>query len=159
VLLATGAGHFRVAWQAQVPRARGDESLRTTLALGDADGDGRPDLVRGSERAVGGGDLPITLLAGRGDGTFGPPRVIDAAVRGTLALTIADLDRDGLPDLVDTRASSVRVLLGRGGGRFEPVGTFLGRRHDAGPLAVDLDGDGWLDLVGGAAVLMNRGVR
>lgn len=68
---------------------------------------------------------------------------------GGEALAAADLDGDGLVDLVAASNATVAVALGLGTGRFAPPATLAlppGAWASAVRLA-DLDGDGWLDLL------------
>ena len=77
-------------------------------------------------------------------------RVIAEIEDGTTPtwVAVADLNRDGNPDLAvtDTSDNSVHVLLGVGDGTFGPASTFM---TAAGPLSIaaaDFNGDGKLDL-------------
>ncbi|HET9623974.1 MAG TPA: VCBS repeat-containing protein [Kofleriaceae bacterium] len=65
---------------------------------------------------------------------------------------VADLDRDGIPDLViGTQGdATVHVWLGTGGGRFRPGASYAmhgGAAGAVGLVLADLDHDGKLDLV------------
>ena len=116
-----------------------------SVAVLDADLDGRLDLLISR---VGPGLDDIVLVRGNGDGTFGPEEV--AAVVSTAGwITVADVDDDGVEDIVTnvTGTDRVHVLLGAGDGTFVEsdavdVGGVPGR------LAVGhLDADGNLDIV------------
>ncbi|HEY0191161.1 MAG TPA: VCBS repeat-containing protein, partial [Kofleriaceae bacterium] len=73
------------------------------LALADVDLDGRLDaVVPGTRAAV------IAILPGRGDGTFGP-RVDYKTGPGPTSPMVADVDHDGLPDVV-VMSSALEVL-------------------------------------------------
>ena len=84
--------------------------------------------------------------------------------KGSGAITLADLNGDGKPDVAapHSRASTVSVTLNRGDGRF---GTHVAYRTGTHPAALaegDLNGDGKPDLVtandsGSISVLLNRG--
>jgi hypothetical protein len=88
-------------------------------ALADLDGDGVLDLVAGNlgtsfDLANPNGD--VVVLPGLGDAAFGPPVSIQDSF--PTFLTTADLNGDGLPDLVvaDELVNSVAVTLNAAGG-------------------------------------------
>jgi hypothetical protein len=78
--------------------------------------------------------------------SFAPPVHYD--LDGAPAdLATADLDGDGLPDLVASAGDSIAVLLGCGLGRFAPA-TLISLGHEAGAIALaDVDGNGTVDVV------------
>ena len=79
------------------------------MAIGDLNGDGRPDLAVANFSSD-----SVSVLLGYGDGTFGA--VTDYGTgRYPLAVAIGDLNVDGRPDLaVTNQGSTVSVLLNRG---------------------------------------------
>src|SRR5206468_2086914 len=88
------------------------------------------------------------VLLGRGDATFRPPAPLGEL--GALEeVVVADMDRDGHADLVETRdefPSRVVVRLGRGDGTFAPAARY-GAGGGAARLAHgDFNGDGWPDV-------------
>jgi hypothetical protein len=112
------------------------------VAVGDFNGDGRPDLaVANSQRHQ------VNVLLGKDDGTFGDPVAVDAGQWSASFVATADLDRDGKLDLVVLdQGRYVRVLLGNGDGTFKPPAQYA---VAAGPEVVavgDLNGDGIPDL-------------
>jgi hypothetical protein len=128
-------------------------SFPTATAAGDLDRDGKLDLVVQHGQSV-------SVLRGHGDGTFEAGVAYAAAdgscPQGSESVAIADLDRDGNPDVVTSDCTTVSsatnggliVLLGNGDGTLRPwVRYQVGQAVNAVAIA-DLDGDGILDLVG-----------
>ena len=76
--------------------------------------DGEPDLV-----SVNAKENSLSLLYGKGDGTFHNPQHIRVASEPTM-VTTGDINRDGIPDLLTNARGEemVFVLLGNGDGSF-----------------------------------------
>lgn len=120
------------------------------LAVGDVDGDGRPDLYVGTHG-------PGHLYHARADGRYEDVTAASGLAADTLvkAAAIVDVDNDGAKDLVLTRfvtddQEDVVVYRNDGRGHFQrvPGAVARGQRYDrAMPLTVgDFNGDGLLDL-------------
>jgi hypothetical protein len=83
----------------------------------------------------------------------------------TGAVYLCDYDRDGILDILITDANGTWLYKGLPGGQFrdvtEEVGLrlpFGGRKAGGYPAAfIDIDGDGWEDLILGGAVFRNEG--
>jgi len=133
-----------------------------SVAVADVNGDGKPDLVV-SNCGVSGftcGSLPfmgvVSILLGNGNGTFQPAVSYSSGGFSARAVKVADLNRDGNPDIVvanffDTYYNSTNgllgVLLGNGDGTFRNVVTYPTGEVGAFSVAVaDLNGDHKLDL-------------
>jgi hypothetical protein len=139
-----------------------------SLAVGDFNADGKLDLAvatRGTD-GTGGyyyypGNAPaVTVLMGNGNGTFMTGNTYDLSSRSLFppsdfappAITAADLNGDGMPDLAFTDAGlgMVDVLLNNGNGTFSGYGSCWTGGSSSYPQAIvaaDMNGDGKLDLV------------
>jgi hypothetical protein len=114
----------------------------SSVALADLDGDGTLDVATANPRAR--PARGVTVLLGRGDGTFRPRR--DYAVGLHASRVVAgDLNGDARPDLALADAGNLAVLLNRGDGSFEPPLWF---GYADAVTAADFNLDGWLDLAG-----------
>src|SRR5262249_47311302 len=96
VLLGKGDGTFR----APVKYAAGQQPWG--IAVGDLNGDGILDLAVGDVRL---GSDAVRVLLGKGDGTFQPARSYTTGATGDFiaSVAIADVNGDGIPDLVAGR--------------------------------------------------------
>ena len=147
ILLNNGDGTF----QPQIVIPVGTRPSAVTVA--DLNGDGIPDLVVDNYAAD-----TISVLLGEGDGKFQTPTVTagtilstkqGAGFAGPSPVTVADLNGDGIPDLIypNYAAGNVAVRLGNGKGTFGPA-TIYGTGAGAYQVSVaDLTGDGIPDLV------------
>ena len=152
---------------AAFPPPRQDIALRSapsTVAVGDLDGDGRPDLVVG-HAASAQGEAPsphVDVLLARDDGTWRHLTVATGLAAAPYVVAVADLDRDGAPDVVaaDEAGAQVEVLRGTGDGGFHDAPrlvTSLGPCAQADPCpqseardrlqVADLDRDGTLEVL------------
>jgi hypothetical protein len=146
VLLGKGDGSFPV-----VPRYHTGTNPES-VAVGDFNGDGIPDLAvanHGDEYGQGGG---VSVRLGNGDGIFQPAHSFAAGV-GPSTVGVADVNGDGIPDLVVAdsgdylgRSGGVSVLLGNGNGTFQPARTFAAAGAPHSVAVGDFNGDGVLDL-------------
>ncbi|MCY1020003.1 FG-GAP repeat domain-containing protein [Pyxidicoccus sp. MSG2] len=146
--LAVRLGSGRGAFQEPVSYSLGNHSQQVRVA--DLDGDGDLDVM--TKNAGSAGFFNITLLAGRGDGTLeaATPYSVTGLPRD---LTLADVNADGLPDVLvlNTNSYTVDVLLGQRSGALAPLPPYqLQRGEDNEPFrfaALDVNGDARLDLV------------
>ncbi len=124
-----------------------------SVAASDVDLDGRIDLVSANADA---GTLSVFLQNSPGEFTVAPDLPVPASNPRPVAVSIADFDGDGLPDLLSSVATgggsvgSVFLFRGSAGGALEPgaVVAAAGFVGDATGLAIgDVDRDNDLDLL------------
>lgn len=151
VFLNRGGGRFQAG---RAYRSGWDPSA---LAVGDVNGDGKPDL------ATANGDH-ISVLINRGDGRF--LKSVEYAARQPRDIAIGDLNGDGAPDLVTANSklyvNSISVYMNRGDGSFENRADYRTGRVPVSVAIADLNADGKPDvatagLANNVSVLINRG--
>src|SRR5579864_5582410 len=115
-----------------------------SIIAGDFNNDGKLDFAVGNTASP----FTLTIFLGIGDGTFSLGANYPAAGQ-ILAITTADVNRDGRLDLVYVDTQTYRVLLGNGDGTFD-----AGPSHvigaGSGPQGIatgDFNGDGKPDIV------------
>jgi hypothetical protein len=115
----------------------------------DLNQDGKADLVIRISPDPFQIDPCIFIALGNGDGTFTRPKPL--TTDEVFGFAIADLNNDGIPDLVFTESGATKTLLGDGQGNFVSQGFFPGPgvtlAHPAlNPAIGDFNGDGFLDV-------------
>ena len=131
--------------------------LPYSLAVADFNGDGKLDLVVADCSPYTGSSCGLFgILLGNGDGTFMPVVTYNSGGVGAWAVSAADLNGDGKPDLVignlcaDSNCSGngvVAVLLGNGDGTFKPPVTYDSGGRTLVPSVADINGDGQPDIL------------
>ena len=114
------------------------------FAVGDLNHDGIPDLVvanNGSRPSFG----SVTVMIGRGDGTFLPPVRYNAGEYPS-SIAIGDFNGDGILDVAVTDTRKVYILLGSGDGTLSAAKGYWGGISPGPVVAADFNGDGKLDL-------------
>lgn len=117
-----------------------------SLAVGDFNGDGVPDVVASNIYGSNSGST-LSVFLGRGDGTFQSQRTLAVGVL-TASVVVGDVNGDGKADIVVANHvdDNVGVLLGNGDGTFAAQQTFaIGSRPSAVEVG-DFNGDGKLDI-------------
>jgi hypothetical protein len=116
----------------------------TTVRAADFNGDGIVDLVTENQ-----GDRSLTLLLGKGDGTF-TASTIPGINLVLYTVNTADFNGDGKADLVVFAQdnTSPTVFLGNGDGTFTAVANPTGPNGPPGPTTIgDFNNDGLPDIV------------
>src|SRR5439155_213673 len=139
VLLGAGDGTFGA------PSSFATDHGPSSLAIGDLNGDGRLDLAVANEFSAPG---IVSVLLGKGDGSFRPAVGFDDGGTAPLSVAIGDLNGDGLLDLAVANEVSddVSVLLGKGDGTFRPATSFAAGSSAEFVAIGDLNGDARPDL-------------
>ena len=119
-----------------------------SMALGDFNGDGVPDLAVTNLNTS--DNSTVSILLGNGDGTFQAPQSY-AVGWNTIFVAVGDFNGDGYLDIVVSNeeqnvTGTISVLLGNGDGTFQPAQTYGLSFVPAGLAVGDFDGDGIFDL-------------
>ncbi len=147
VLLGRGDGTF----QPIVQYTTGSQPAGILVA--DVNADSIPDVVVSAANTVTPGPigflLPggVSVFIGKGDGTL-TPQVSYATGAGCSAVIAADVNRDGVVDLVTANVddNSATVLAGQGGGKFS-LSSVVSKTVSFGLGVGDFNHDGAFDLV------------
>jgi hypothetical protein len=142
VLLGNGDGTFQAAQSFPAGTAP------NSVAVGDFNGDGKPDLAVANLYSG-----TVSVLLGNGDGTF-LPAVTDAAGVHPSSVAVGDFNGDGILDLAVAGYGGVRVLLGNGNGTFQTTNF----SYVPGSVSVAVgrfNGDGFPDLAAANAASNN----
>ena len=155
VLLGNGDGTFQPASSF----ATGGNGA-TSLAVGDINADGKPDVVVTNSCPTNGctsGIGVVGVLLGNGDGTFLSPALYSSGGYKANSVTIADFNGDGNLDIAvlnncaDSSCSTtgtVAVLIGSGDGTFLSGLAYGSSGYLASSIASgDVNGDGKPDLL------------
>ena len=146
VYLGKGDGMFSVG-----PPYGTQLTASQKIFVADLNGDGIKDLVASGPLNTG----VSAVLFGNGDGTFHSPVLLTE-----IAITIADVNRDGFPDIIGASfgGGPLNVLLNRGDGTFlqgQTVGAIpylsgapvAGRNFYQSIVSGDFNGDGNIDII------------
>jgi len=162
MLLGNGDGTFQNP--IQIPNDFVSEGPIQSATVGDFNHDGKLDLAAAYESGT------ISILLGKGDGTFGTATNFSGGASG-YDIVAGDFNRDGKLDLAVANfysslpgSGSLAVLLGNGDGSFQAAAIYAVGFSPWSVAAGDFNGDGKLDLVtadseppGFASVLLGNG--
>lgn len=145
VLLGNGDGTFAASGSLHIG------IHNSPVAIGDLNGDGKPDIVTGASGGATGTDL-VVVLTGNGDGTFTLPLTVPAANTAAVAsIGVGDFDGDGVPDVAvtDNNTGTFTVFVNNGSASFTAFSSpVLSAPYYQFTTAVgDVNGDGRADLI------------
>src|SRR5437870_2358230 len=125
------------------PRTFETRGGSSSLAVGDFNGDGQPDLVVANVDSD-----DVSILLGKGDGDFQSAVTYRTGVHPVF-VAVGDFNSDGNFDLAvaNETSANVSVLLGRGDGTFQPAVNYCAGSNPESAVVADFDGDGRPDLV------------
>lgn len=154
VLLGNGNGtfgnpaHFALA----------DQSFPNGIAVGEFNGDGKPDVATADYNKN-----TISILLGNGSGAFGAPATfsVGSGSIGPTMVAVADFNGDGRSDLVANGSSGdIQILMGNGNGTFAPHVSYAADQQGLylTSLAVgDFNTDGKPDVAVGGIIVLGNG--
>ncbi|MGH9495115.1 MAG: FG-GAP repeat domain-containing protein [Candidatus Sulfotelmatobacter sp.] len=158
-----GDGTFRGVPTYPLPNSFDQFAWSYSVATGDFNGDGIPDLAVG--QSSNDGSTGVVVYLGKGDGTFSPG-VSYGESTGLAYVTVADFNGDGKLDIAatDVRNDAVQILTGNGDGTFG-IGLSIstGGSDPSNIVSGDFNHDGKTDLAvanggsGTIAVLLGNG--
>ena len=159
ILLQTASGTFSDGNIIQLPANADPRSI----VIGDIDNDGNSDLVTANY-----GLSSVSVIFGRGDGTFEESTELDVGHRRPFDVTVVDLDVDGDTDMAVLHfTAELSIVLNEGHREFGlPLSTDLPNAASSwSVIDADVDLDGVSDLIAtnngccrhlpGVAVVMN----
>jgi hypothetical protein len=129
----------------------GSVNGRIDGVLGDLNRDGVADMVLVTHTELTDLEVAQAVVFLSQDGGFAPPAVYSTGQNQGGGAAIADLNGDGLPDVIVSTSAALDVFLNVDGGQLGPklVTALLMGGCDAvgAPHALDVNSDGWLDVV------------
>jgi len=139
IMLGNGDGTFQAPVSYNAAGAGGNGGA---VAVGDFNGDGKPDIALTDPVAN-----SVSILLGNGDGAF-QPAIAYAAGKEPVYLAVGDFNLDGNLDLVvnNNNHNYITILLGNGDGTFRAPVNYPALEYPGSVAVADFNGDGKPDL-------------
>jgi hypothetical protein len=142
---------FDAPWRAFDTGTFPEAFAPNSIAVGDLNGDGKPDVVVGNSHFFRPG---ISVLFNRGDGTYTPPVSYSLPTNQSVGeVALADIDGDGALDVLATipgsfgQTRTLALWRNRGDGTLAPLVEFTTGRGPLGLVVGDFTGRGLPDVV------------
>jgi FG-GAP-like repeat/FG-GAP repeat len=135
IFLGNGDGTFQPGKQT----AWNSNTVPMFIAASDFNADGKLDLV------VNVNPNGIAVMLGNGDGTVQSPVLYPTDELPDLGLTVADLNGDGIPDII-AAGNLIDVFLGKGDGTFPTRVDYDGGNFPLEVITGDFNADGKIDI-------------
>jgi Bacterial Ig-like domain (group 3)/FG-GAP-like repeat/FG-GAP repeat len=169
VLLGKGDGTFTAQPDFQLVNGSSTFYQPVDAAIGDLNGDGKPDLIVGTDDQVfASANQGIVVALGNGDGTFQTPNLYPSSFQGgpdPIGVQLIDLDGDRHLDVITAnyKNGTVAVLYGKGDGTLFNPTEYVSNLEPFGIALADVNGDGAIDVItsgdgdgfSGVTVLLN----
>jgi Bacterial Ig-like domain (group 3)/FG-GAP-like repeat len=133
-----------------------------SMGLADVNQDGNVDLVIGSLCSTPSCDTDsaVSVLLGKGDGSFQPAQVFDSGAQQLGSIALSDVNGDGKVDvLVAHYYGGLGTLLGNGDGTFRAAQLMATGVYLNSVISADLNHDGKPDVIIGAGHDFGTGVH
>ncbi|MGA7743634.1 MAG: VCBS repeat-containing protein [Polyangia bacterium] len=149
--VANSADARACRWAGFAPESTYVSSGDTSIAVGDFNGDGHPDVVvtawgNGTPSTAASGAVRASVFLNQGNGAFAPAASYNTDMEAT-SVAVGDFNGDGKPDFaVLTVLDQIDLFVNQGDGTFASLLTLAGPQSAVATAAADFNRDGHPDL-------------